>query len=131
MIKLLIKYVVFFFLGFLVFLGHKYFTVQYRHEDQIDFLVFNYLFNSIATLCILGILHLINKIDRDFLGFLLMLMGVVKILIYGFLIKTIGYSLERHLFLLVFLPYGIGQSIEILGLISLMKLNNINTIKEL
>src|SRR5690625_70365 len=131
MIKLLIKLVGLFFLGFLFYLGQKHFTTTFFKEGQIGLLTFNYLFNGIAALIILGNLYLISKINKDFLGFLLILLSVIKILIYVAMIKSKGYTLERDLFLEIFLPYSLGKTIEILGLIGIMRVANRQEVSEL
>lgn len=131
MIKLILKYLGLFFLGFLLYLAQRHLTTTPVIEGQIDLLTFNYLFNGVAALVILANLFLISKINNDFLGFLLIVLSVIKILIYVSMIKSKGYALQRDLFLEIFLPYGLSKCIEILGLISIMKVVNKQKISEL
>lgn len=122
--KLLFKY-----LGFLIFLlftyiTHKYLLNTQNAENQIAYINFTYLFNAISSTIILGALFIIYKIDQDFLGFLLMLLGIIKIFFFVVLLKRYGFSLERKLFLNAFLPYAIGQIAEIWIITQLLKTNN-------
>jgi|SRR5690625_653396 len=129
--KLLFKIFGFLFFAILIFSVHRYYFAPIYFENQIEYINFSYLFNAIASLVILGNIFLISFLNKDFLGFLLILLGLVKILFFFALLKKYNFPIERNFFLSLFLPYVIGKTLEILTTVQILKDNNYKKIKGL
>jgi|SRR5690625_54435 len=130
--KLYFRYLIFLLIGILLYLVHRFFLSPLYVDNQLDYLNFTYKFNAIFTLMVIGILHLVYKLDTDFMGFSLMLLGVLKILVYIAFLKRYEMSIEKSVFFHIFIPYLAGQSMEInafLKIVKRSKPHTTNTIK--
>lgn len=108
-----LKTAVFFTACLSVFLIHRYLIPYHRFNDSADYLEFSYLYHTLFSLSVIGLLWLISLLDSDFLGFLNMIFGVLKIILFVYLAHKLQFTLERKDFFVIFVPYALGQSLEI------------------
>lgn len=129
--KLVLKVLAFFLLGGVFFLAHRYFVHPLFEKTNIAFIDFSYLFNFIATLLIVLFLFLISVFSKDFLGYLFMAFGGLKLMLFILLAHKFGFTLNRSVFLHFFFPYLMGLGIEIFFLIKLLQSPKPDNINEL
>src|SRR5690625_117158 len=131
--KLLWQVLALFILGGVFFLGHRYFIHPFFKETSIEFIEFSYLFNFSATLLIVLFLFLISLFTKDFLGYLFMAFGGLKLIFFILMANKFGFTLNRSVFLHFFFPYLMGLGIEIFFLIKVLqppKPDNINDLED-
>ncbi len=120
-----------FLLAGLFYVAQRYLLVTYIETPKLSFLNFSYTANFVATFLIISLLFGMRHVAKDSLGFMYMVLGVLKVIFFLVLAKTSGYSLGKPIFFHFFIPYVWGTLIEVLFLIQLLRLPNTNNINDL
>jgi len=100
-------------IAFLIYLFHRYYLISLLPLQEEAYVEFSYLYNAIFSVLLIGLLWGIGLVMKDFLGFLLVFFGVFKIILFVYLASELDYTLFRKDFLTIFIPYAMGQGIEI------------------
>lgn len=111
--KLWLKTSVFLAVCVIVFLIHRFVIPFHKFNDHPEYVEFSYLYNLIFSVSVIFLLWLISFLDSDFLGFINMIFGVLKIILFVYLVHKLQFSLERKDFFTIFAPYALGQGMEI------------------
>lgn len=88
---------------------------------ELTFLHFSYKFNLGFTLLFTMGLILISRKLKDQLGFVFMLMSVIKLGLLLFLVYRLGFDLNKSKFLIFFVPYGACLVVEMVFIIRILK----------
>lgn len=105
----------------IVFLIHRFVIPFHEFNDNTEYIEFSYLYNLIFSVSVIILLWFISFLDSDFLGFLNMIFGVLKIILFVYLTHKLQFSLERKDFFTIFVPYALGQSMEIFWIRQFLK----------
>lgn len=119
--KLILKTAGLFAVSCLIYLLHRYVFLPLFNDDSLEFLNFSYGYNLIASIFIIASLLVMSLVSKEFLGFIFLLFGGVKLVLFIFLVKKYGFELNKALFLHFFIPYLLGVLIEIYFVITLLK----------
>lgn len=129
--KLLLKTLGLFLLAYMVFLAHRYLLFPKLKSAETAFLDFSYLFNFIATLIIVLTSWLIGCFSKQYLGFIFMAFGVLKLIVFVLWVQKSGFTIDRNLLFHFFIPYGMGLGIDIFFISGQLKDDNPNIVKDL
>lgn len=108
---------------------HRYLLLPLFPNVTIDFVNFSYLYNVCATLLMGAIIFLAAHYSKNYLGFIFLAFGFMKLGLFLLFSKSFGFTLDRSLFLHFFIPYLIGLGIEIFILTQQLKDFKPNKIK--
>lgn len=107
-------------------LGVAYFIQSsfFVETGEMKLLRFSYLFNfAFSTLILINVM-LFKKLLINFLGFIFLALGVVKIGVFYFLVTNAGFEKNQSTFLLFFVPFLICLGVEIFYLVRELNRSN-------
>lgn len=109
-------------LGLAFFIHSNWFI----ETGDMKLLRFSYLFNFAFTTLILSNVILFKKVLIDYLGFIFLTLGIVKIGVFYYLATNAGFEKNKSTFLLFFVPYLICLTVEIFYLVRELNRYNFN-----
>lgn len=115
----------------LVYLLHRYLVWPHLESVSLNFLNFSYRFNGIASVMVIVTSILIGLFSKEFHGFLFMVFGAIKIVLFILIAQKMGFELGKQLVLHFFIPYAIGVGIEIYFLTQELKGDKSTNINDL
>ncbi len=114
-----------------IYVLHRYVIWPQFESVSLNFINFSYRFNGIATLMVILTSALIGLFSKDFLGFLFMVFGALKIVLFILIAQKAGFDLGKNLVLHFFIPYAVGVGLEIYFLTRQLKDDKSTNIKDL
>lgn len=88
---------------------------------ELDFLHFSYKFNFGITLLFTSTIILVSEKLKDQVGFVFLAGGMVKIGLFLYLIKDMGFEINKSNFLIFFIPYLGGLLVELFFVMRILK----------
>lgn len=107
---------------------HIYLYTYLYPERTLDMINFAYKFNVGITLLFTSTIILASQHLKEVLGFIYLAGGFIKLAIFICLIKTLGFQINKTVFLHFFFPYVLCVVVEIIFVIKI--LNNANFSKD-
>lgn len=115
--------VLFLVLGLGYFL-HTGFFVDADQKELLDLINFSYKFNILFTYLFTTTIILLSKHLKNQIGFFFLGGGFVKITVFIYLIKSMGFDTGREVFLHFFLPYVTCVVVEIVFISRILNRSN-------
>ncbi len=107
---------------------HIYLYTYLYPEKSLDMVNFAYKFNVGITMLFTSTIILASERLKEVLGFIYLAGGFIKLAIFIYLIKTLGFEINKSVFLHFFFPYVLCVVVEIIFVIKI--LNNANFSKD-
>lgn len=107
---------------------HKGVYTRLNPGANLEMLEFAYKYNVGITIVFTTTMMLASQQLKEQLGFIFLISGMIKLGIYIFLIKNLGFPMEKSSFLHFFIPYVLCVVVEIIFIIKI--LNNTNFSKD-
>lgn len=93
-------------------------------DSPLDLVNFSYKFNVGITLLFTSTIILASEHLKEQLGFIYLIGGMVKLGIFIYLIKTLGFDLNKSVFLHFFIPYALCVVVEIFYISKILNRTN-------
>lgn len=103
---------------------HKGLYTHLNAEANLEMLEFAYKYNVGITIVFTTTMILASQQLKEQLGFIFLISGMIKLGIYIFLIKNLGFPMEKSSFLHFFIPYVLCVVVEIIFIIKILNSTN-------
>lgn len=119
--QLLIKFSVLLLLCGAISYGLHITILPFGSEGEIrDLIDFSYKFNFGITFLFTSTIILVGKNLKDYIGFIFLAGGFIKLGIFLYLIDSLGFPVNREVFMHFFIPYVICISLEIYYILKIL-----------
>lgn len=113
-----------FFLSGIIYLIHSAVYPSLNTDVSQEMINFAYKFNVGITLLFTSSIILASEYLKHQLGFIYLISGVVKLGIFLFLIKSLGFDTDKSVFLHFFIPYVVCVVLEIIWIVKILNAAN-------